>query len=601
VDAVRERTDIAEVIGRHVALVRKGRSLVGLCPFHQEKTPSFHVLSDKGIFHCFGCQTSGDVFKFLSLVEGLSFLEAVRELAAPLGIDIEERDLSPTERRALKERATLFDVLEAASAFYEAELWTRIEGGPARDYLLRRGLTEESARSARLGWAPAGWTRLIDALHREGYDPALVAEAGLSRPRQKAEGFYDTLRERLVVPIRDEKSRVIAFGGRLLGDGDGPKYLNTPETRLYQKGHVLYGYEIARTPAQQRGHLVVVEGYFDVLSLRQAGFPEAVATCGTALTAEHLERIRRITRDVVLVMDSDEAGLRAAERALPLFLASGVQPWRVDLGAAKDPDELVRAGGAEAVRRVLDAKEPLFEWVLQRKLDAFGTSTLSRDRVLEEVLPFLVQASDPTLAARVSRRLGLPEAIVAARVKDAARRATQTSPPRSAPAAAEPPDRDTQHLLWLLVHRYAEVADVLSQIDPATFAVGAPVLAVFARLLSGEAVAAILEDDPALRKALGDAAARDLNYAPEDAAAAAIEIVARRSRPLRAARLSALTQEMERCASHGDFDRLRAVAAEKMELLARDRVLDRAVRDRDITTALSVLALLSASSLKGST
>ena len=594
VDAVRERTDIAEVIGRHVALVRKGRSLVGLCPFHQEKTPSFHVLSDKGIFHCFGCQTSGDVFKFLSLVEGLSFIEAVRELAAPLGITIEERELSPTERRALKERATLFDVLEAAASFYEAELWTRPEGAAARDYLAQRGLGEETARAARLGWAAGGWTRLIDALHREGYDAGLVAEAGLSRPRQKGEGFYDTLRERLVVPIRDERSRVIAFGGRLLQEGDGPKYLNTPETRLYQKGHVLYGYEIARTPAQQKGQLVVVEGYFDVLSLRQAGFLEAVATCGTALTADHLERIRRITRDVVLVMDSDQAGLRAAERALPLFLAAGVQPWRVDLGESKDPDELVRAGGTEAVERVLGAREPLFEWVLQRKLDAFGTSTLSRDRVLEEVLPLLIQASDPTLAVRAARRLGLPEPVVAARVKDAARRAPGSSPPPTARAGGEPPDRDTQHLLWLLVHRYAEVADVLSRIDPALFGVAAPVLAVFARLLSGETVAAILEDtaDPALRKALGDAAARDLSYAPEDASAAAIEIVARRARPLRAARLSALTQEMERCASLGAIDRLRAVAAEKMDLIGWERALDRAVREREITTALSLLAAL---------
>jgi DNA primase len=597
VDEVRSRTDIAEVIGRHVALQRRGRNLVGLCPFHQEKTPSFHVISEKGIFHCFGCQTGGDVFKFLMLVEGLSFLEAVKELAAPLNVTIEERELTATERRALRERATLFDVLEAAAAFYEGELWTRPEGEQARTYLTDRGLTEETSRAARLGWAPAGWSRLLDALHREGYDPALVAEAGLSRPRQHGEGFYDTLRERVVVPIRDERGRVIAFGARLL-EGEGPKYLNTPETRLYQKGRVLYGLEIARAAAPQRGQLIVVEGYFDVLSLRQAGFPEAVATCGTALTADHLERLRRLSRDVVVVMDADEAGLRAAERTLPLFVASGVQPWRLELTDAKDPDELVRKVGPEAFARALAGRQPLFEWVLQRKLDAFGTSTLSRDRVLEDVLPMLAQAHDATLVARAARRLGMPEPVVAARVRHsihaapapAARPTAGTEIPPT-PSGWEP-DRETVHLLWLLVHRYAEVADVLARVGPGVLGVDPVVLPAIARLVSGEPVAAILEEstDTGLRRALGGVVARDRLYEPDEAIRAVLEILVHFARPIRAARLSSLNQEIERCAANAAIDRLKVAAAEKMELLRSNRALDRAVRDGDVRAALDLLA-----------
>lgn len=234
VDAVRDRTDLVEVIGRHVTLKRSGNSLVGLCPFHQEKSPSFHVVPSKGIFHCFGCQTSGDVFRFLMMIEGLSFVESVKELAGPAGVTVPERELTEDEMRAIKVRATLFDVLEEACSFFESTLWTHPDGQPGRDYLRKRGLSPDIARAARLGFAPEGWSRLLDHLHRQKYPAERVVEAGLARPRRESDGLYDVFRARLMFPIRDERARVVGFGGRIL-EGDGPKYLNTPETKLYDK------------------------------------------------------------------------------------------------------------------------------------------------------------------------------------------------------------------------------------------------------------------------------------------------------------------------------------------------------------------------------
>ena len=212
VDAVRDRTDLVELVSRHVSLARRGRSHVGLCPFHQEKSPSFHVIPDKGIYHCFGCQAGGDAFKFLMTIEGLSFVEAVKELAGAAGVEIAERELTDAERRSLKQRATLFDVLEAAASYYESVLWTRPEGAPGREYLKGRELTEETQRNARLGYAPEGWTRLVDHLHHQGFSPSLVEQAGLAKPRRQGDGKYDVMRERVIIPITDERGRVIAVG-----------------------------------------------------------------------------------------------------------------------------------------------------------------------------------------------------------------------------------------------------------------------------------------------------------------------------------------------------------------------------------------------------
>lgn len=582
VDAVRDRTEIAEVVGRHVGLKKRGHNLVGLCPFHQEKTPSFNVIPDKDMFFCFGCQLGGDVFKFLMQIEGLSFVEAVKELAEAAGIPIEERELSAAELSAIRERATLFDVLAAAGAFFESCLWTRAEGKPARDYLERRALQAETARVGGLGWAPGGWTRLIDHLHAEGFSPAQVAEAGLARTAESGR-VYDTLRERLVIPIRDARGQIIAFGGRLL-EGDGPKYLNTPETRLYQKKKVLYGLDMARGPIQKTGRVLVVEGYFDVLSLHQAGFGETVATCGTSLTTEHLERIRRLTQDVVLLMDADEAGLKAAERSLPLFVAAGVQPWRVSLPGAKDPDELVRTAGPEALTAALEERDPLFDWVVQRKLDAFGASTMSRDRVLDEVLPLMAEHNDPAdLTRRIASRLGVHEASVLERLRKTRAGAKPTSKRPGSTQAGWRPHRDVNHLLWLLVHRYDVVADIIARADPRLLSDHAAVQPVIARLLTGEPVAGILPDltDPGVQRALSAVVARDRLYNGAEARQAALDILVRIARPLRAARHA----ELGRSIAAGNTKAI----ADKQRLLKEERDLEIALRAKKLDLVLTLL------------
>ncbi|MEQ1504370.1 MAG: DNA primase [Myxococcota bacterium] len=607
VDQVRERTDIGEIIGRHVALTRRGRNLVGLCPFHQEKSPSFNVIQDKGIYHCFGCQAGGDVFRFLMTLEGLSFVEAVKELAEPVGITIEERELSPAERKQLRQRASAFDVLEASAAFYEAQLWTGPAGAAGRAYLANRAMTDAQARTARLGWAPGGWTRLVDHLHREGYDAEQVAEAGVARLRSQGEGYYDTLRERLVIPIRDERGRVIAFGGRLL-EGEGPKYLNTPETRLYEKSHVLYGLDSARLQIQKAGRVLVVEGYFDVLSLHQAGFGEAVATCGTALTPTHLEKLRRLARDVVLVMDADEAGLKAAQRSLPLFVEAQVQPWRIELPGGKDPDECLRVEGAEAFHRALANKEPLLEWVMRRKLEQYGDGAMSRDRLLDEVVPMLARLRDSSLARDVARKIGLAEDDLLRRLRDhgraessraaAAERTASgagdaaSEDPAPPPEPAWKPTQDIVHLVWLVVHRYDQVADLIARLDPSLLDGHGPIRPAFARLVSGEPVATVIEDsgDPMVQKLLRAIVARDRLYEPEEAAAAVLQIVDRLIRPRWTHRLVQLKHEIERAETAGQTDRLMAALREKQDLHARERKLDTAVKRGDVDAGVALLA-----------
>ena len=589
VDAVRDRTDLVEVVSRHVGLQRRGRSFVGLCPFHQEKTPSFHVIPDKGIFHCFGCQAGGDAFKFLMMMDGLSFVEAVKELAAAVGVEIEERQLTDAERRALKQRATLFDVLETAAAFYESVLWTRPEGAPGRDYLKRRGLTEETIRQARLGFAPPGWTVLVDTLHRQGFAPSLVQDAGLAKPSQRGSGSYDTLRDRVTIPIRDERKRVIAFGGRLL-EGDGPKYLNTPESRLYHKSRVLYGLDHARAAIGRKKRCLVVEGYFDVISLNQHGFDEVVATCGTALTADHLERVRRLTRDVVLLMDSDAAGTQAAARSLPLFVDAGIQPWRVEVPGAKDPDELVREEGPEALEAALDSKEPLFEWVVGRKLSELGASSMSRDRVLEDVLPMLRALADPTLISRVARRLGLHEEVVHRRLREAPAPAAEPQDSAAAPAGWKP-HVDVVHLLWLLIWRRDKVADLLAAVSPELLAAHSEVRPTLARLLSGEPVAAIIEDtqDSGVQRTLRAVVAREKLYTEDQARSALVEILVRLVLPLREAAMGVWQDQVRQSERTGDVSLLLAATAEKKKMDGLRKRLDRALRGDDLGECLELI------------
>jgi DNA primase len=380
-DEIRLRLPLSGVVGRRVKLVRRGREHSGLCPFHNEKTPSFTVSDDKGFFHCFGCGKHGDVIGFVMDSEGLSFPEAVERLAGEAGLEVPRA--SPEEQARAARRAGLVEVLEAATRWFEANLASP-QGARARDYLDGRGLAPETVKAFRLGFAPAERGRLTQALKAQGIGRDQLIEGGLVKPPEDGGEPRDYFFDRIIFPIRDRKGRVIAFGGRALGDSPA-KYLNSPETPLFHKGRVLYNLDKARKAAHDNHELVVVEGYMDVIALAQAGFPAAVAPLGTAVTEDQIGELWRLAREPVLCLDGDSAGQRAAfralGRALPI-LKPGNSLKFATLPVGEDPDSLLRAQGPLALRAVLGAARPLVEVLWQRETDGKPVDTPERRTAL---------------------------------------------------------------------------------------------------------------------------------------------------------------------------------------------------------------------------
>ena len=353
-DELRARASLADMVGRRVRLTRKGRGEhAGLCPFHKEKTPSFTLNEEKGFYHCFGCGAHGTVFDFVMQTEGLGFPEAVTRLAAEAGMEVPVD--SPEERERNRQRQTLYDVMEAATAHFEKCL-RMPEGRTAMDYLLGRGIEDETISRFRLGFAPDSRDTIKAALARTGISEDLMVAAGLViRPEDDSRRPYDRFRKRVMFPITDRRGRIVAFGGRILGDGE-PKYLNSPETPLFHKGSMLYGLSQAAAAARKAGSAIVTEGYTDVIALHQAGFDSAVAPLGTALTEDQMGELWRLVPEPVLCFDGDDAGrraaVRAAERALPQ-LGPGRSLRFAMLPANEDPDSLIRGAGPEAMSAVL--------------------------------------------------------------------------------------------------------------------------------------------------------------------------------------------------------------------------------------------------------
>ncbi len=389
-DELRARIPLGSLVGRQVRLIRRGRELAGLCPFHHEKTPSFYVVEDKGFFHCFGCGAHGDAVGYLMRAENLDFIEAIERLAAEAGLAVPQQ--TPQERERAQRQKTLLEALAAAANFYEARLWSAA-GMRAREYLAQRGLDEETIRRFRLGWAPSPQeTGDRQALRRAlsgEFPEALLLESGLLRQPEAGEP-YDYFRGRVLFPIGDRAGRVIAFGGRTMGD-DQPKYLNSPDTPLFEKGRVLYAWaaaraNLARGEGSEPPPAIVVEGYMDVIALHHAGFGTAVAPLGTALTETHLHELWRLSPEPVLCFDGDTAGqramLRALHRALPLL-----QPGRslrfAALPSGEDPDSLIRTGGRPAFAEILAAARPLSEMLWQSELAARPIDTPERRADLE--------------------------------------------------------------------------------------------------------------------------------------------------------------------------------------------------------------------------
>ncbi|WP_022729340.1 DNA primase [Fodinicurvata sediminis] len=389
-ERLRDHLPVSEVVGRRVRLTRRGREHSGLCPFHNEKTPSFTVNDDKQFYHCFGCGAHGDVIRFVMETEGLEFREAIEKLAPLAGLEVPRT--RPEDQVREKRRAGIQDVLEEACRWFAAQL-ASAEGGDARAYLQGRGLEPATLERFRLGFAPNRRGALRQALNARGMDDSLLIAAGLLKQPEEGGAARDYFFDRIIFPITDRRGRVIAFGGRAMAPDAKAKYLNSPDTELFHKGQVLYNLHQARQAARDGADLIVAEGYMDVIAMAQAGFPAAVAPLGTALTEAQLSELWRMAPEPVICLDGDEAGQRAArrvsERALPL-LKPGHSLRFVTLPPGEDPDSLVQSGGAAALKALLDQAKPLAEllWSFQlagRKLDTPERRAALRHDALNQV------------------------------------------------------------------------------------------------------------------------------------------------------------------------------------------------------------------------
>lgn len=376
---IRARVDIAAFIGGFVPLKKRGNDLVGLCPFHAEKTPSFHVHPDRGFFKCFGCGVGGDVITFLQKTENVAFGDAVRTLAVKAGVELEPED--PRAARARSEREAMYEANSLAAAYF-VRMLAGDRGAAARAYCSRRGFSAATVERFGLGYAPDSWSGLVAELERNGLDLAVAAKAGLVKPGQR--GYYDFYRDRLMVPTYSTTGEVIAFGGRAIGDAE-PKYLNTSTTPVYTKGHHLFALNLARRAAQSDRTAIVVEGYLDCIALHQAGFENTVAALGTSFTAEQAAELRKYVDYVFLCFDGDAAGSAAATKAIDVASKeiehSGSSVRIVLLPPGEDPDSFLRSHGADAFRTLLDAAKPALQFRIDTEVERLRAGFDSPSRV----------------------------------------------------------------------------------------------------------------------------------------------------------------------------------------------------------------------------
>src|SRR5512137_1509360 len=451
IEEIRNRTDVVAVIGRHVELQRSGRTWKGCCPFHGERTPSFHVYPEDKHFKCYGCGEYGDVFKFLQKLEGKEFPEVVRALAAEVGVEIPEETVedSAEAKRRRKERAEALAACDAAARYWQARLWSP-HGEPGRAYLASRGVSEEESRRFRVGIAAQEWNDLPPRLAAKEIGLAAVERAGLRVESDR--GGYDRFRGRLMFPIAAIDGVVVGFGARAMGEEKGAKYINTPETVLYKKSRVLYGLDLARESIRKTRSAVLVEGYFDVIGLHQAGVKNAVAVCGTALTPEHLELLERCDcREVVILFDGDQAGLAAPAKAAQVLLPSAVSGKVAVLpsGAGKvDPDDFARAHGKEGVDALLAAAMPLTDFLILRAVErhcpggAPDAPVEAKLAAVRELAPLVRLAPEglarTTFEERIARRIELDLQALRDEIQGRPRAPSPGAAPRSRPAAPGP-------------------------------------------------------------------------------------------------------------------------------------------------------------------
>jgi DNA primase len=461
VERVKDSVDIVEVISAYTDLRRAGGArFTGLCPFHDERSPSFSVDPQEKLYHCFGCGVGGDAFRFVEEKEGLGFPEAVEALADRYGVELERESEDPQAEAARKKRARLRELLERTAEFYANFLWDSPRAAKARKYLAGRGLGEEVLREFGVGCAPGGWDTVLVRGQQAGYSVEEIEAAGLVRRGQKGRGHYDQFRSRIVFPIRDARARVIGFGARALTEDQRPKYVNSPEGELYRKRRTLYGIDRARPAIAKAGRAVVVEGYTDVLACHQAGIGETVAVMGTAITPEQVKLLSGYAEEAVLALDADRAGREAMLRAQGVASGKRLRLRVARMGEGEDPADLLSGGEAQAAARFREAIEaaddlPVFH---ARTLldDADLGSPAGRDRALDEVVEVIAAMPDSItreeLMREVADRLDADPGLVGRRVASGGRRPVQQvveAPGADAPAPRELSIRERREMALL--------------------------------------------------------------------------------------------------------------------------------------------------------
>jgi len=506
VDTVRDAGDIVRLVSDYVPLKASGARMKGLCPFHEEKTPSFSVDPQRQLFYCFGCRTGGDVFKFVMLYEKVDFPEAVELLANRWGVE-----LPKATRKGEDPRDRLLRMNQAAARFFETLLADEEGGAEARAYLERRGIGAATAEQLRLGYSPAAWEALRSHLQTKGFKPEEMLKGGLVLDRKSGRGQYDRFRHRLMFPIRDISGRTVAFGGRSLGDEE-PKYINSPETPAYTKGDHLYGLDLAREAIRREGFAVVVEGYLDLAALLQAGLANAVASLGTAFTPTQARLLARSTNRVVFSYDGDAAGATATARSVDLLLERGFEVRVVDLPGGLDPDDFIRERGAAAYAALVRQAPEYLQFLIQRE-----ARTRDLDRVEEKVaavnavLPHVARLGNPiertAWATRLADLLAIDDDLVMQELR-AALKAGQARLRQRPPAATREPREAEARLVALLLTSDEQRGRCAERLDWDDLE-GSPVRTLVRTILDRDARGERV-DPPALLEALEHEADREL-------------------------------------------------------------------------------------------
>ncbi len=453
-EQVRDAVDFVELVSARTELRRAGQSRYeGLCPFHDERTPSFGIDPVQKVYYCFGCQAAGDVFTFVQETEGVDFRDALELLAERTGVELELEREDPRDAERRRGRERLLELLARTSAYYERCLWESAEAKRARGYLSGRQLGEEILREFHVGYAPSAWDRVLSASLRSGFNEADLFATGLAQRSQQGGRPYDRFRARIMFPLCDLRGRVLGFGARVLdeeGERRGPKYLNSTDNSIYHKGSHLYGADLARAHAARAGTTVLCEGYTDVIALHQAGIRNVVGSMGTALTPEQVGELARLAPTVLLALDADSAGQGAMVRAAGLAARRNLELRVVDLPAGADPAELVQNEGAGAIERAIERSLPFVRFRVQRVLAAGDHSSAEgRDRMLDELRPVFAMLAPSAmrmeLTALVAGSLGLPESVTETLLAQRASSSSEQAPARQGQSqgrpAARPPAR----------------------------------------------------------------------------------------------------------------------------------------------------------------